>query len=320
MATYNGAKYIREQLDSFVAQTRLPDELIICDDGSSDETIEILNAFAEHSSLNVHVQRNPKNLGYAQNFNKALSLCTGDLIFLSDQDDVWFPTKIATITEAAETDFINQVFMNDAELTYEDLRPTELTKLGQIRKAGMLERTFVMGCCVAIKRRFLQDVLPIPEGYGSHDLWIVNMAQGLDRRRIIEKKLQYYRRHENNESLFIANNTKPINKLTYLCHQIASRVNGNSLYKLEQSSRKIDYLINKLKQIKSDKDIEYITIDEINKYLNVLICTKEATKMRLEILKMPRGSRIAQVTKMLIHGQYKFFYGAKSALSDILFD
>lgn len=94
MATYNGAKYLQEQLDSFVTQTRQPDELVVCDDGSSDATVEILRHFAAGAPFAVEIHENEVNLSHAKNFEKALSLCGGDVIFFSDQDEVWFPEKV----------------------------------------------------------------------------------------------------------------------------------------------------------------------------------------------------------------------------------
>ena len=90
MTAFNGAKYINEQLNSFASQTRLPDEVVVCDDISSDDTFEILDNFARSAPFKMIVVRNNKNLGYTKNFEKALSLCSGDLIFLSDQDDIWY--------------------------------------------------------------------------------------------------------------------------------------------------------------------------------------------------------------------------------------
>ena|SRR2546421_3140447 len=89
MCTYNGARHVREQLESFAAQTRLPaDELVICDDCSTDQTINILPDFGAGASFPVHIQVNKFNLGSTKNFEQAISFCHGDLIALSDQDDV----------------------------------------------------------------------------------------------------------------------------------------------------------------------------------------------------------------------------------------
>ena len=208
MATYNGATYLREQLESFITQTRQPDELIVCD----DDTLIILDEFKKVASFDVHIHVNKKNLGYAQNFNKALSFCSGDLVFLSDQDDVWFKDKIATITEIAEKDSRNEVFMNDAELTHENLTPTGITILSQHRSGGVSNDIFVLGCCAAVRGRFLKQILPVPVETYSHDCWIVTLADGLKRRCIIGETLQYYRRHGKNVSMSVTSKIQRLNK------------------------------------------------------------------------------------------------------------
>jgi glycosyltransferase involved in cell wall biosynthesis len=175
MATYNGAAFIEEQLQSFLYQTRQPDELIITDDGSTDKTLDIIRTFAERAPFKVWWDQNEQNLGYAGNFNKALRHTTGDLVFLSDQDDVWFPEKIDTLAQrASESSAL--VLMNNAVLTDANLNELGLTKLGQIRAAGLPNSYFVMGCCAAIKRDLLDLCLPVPKDYPAHDYWIVKFA------------------------------------------------------------------------------------------------------------------------------------------------
>jgi glycosyltransferase involved in cell wall biosynthesis len=97
LCTYNGTQYLQEQLDSIAAQTKLPDELVICDDRSSDNTVEIIKLFSSKVSFPVHLHINEINLRTIKNFEKAISLCTGDIIVLSDQDDVWKPCKTERI-------------------------------------------------------------------------------------------------------------------------------------------------------------------------------------------------------------------------------
>ena len=87
MGTYNGGPYLREQLDSIAAQTHLPDELVVCDDDSTDRTVAILEDFAATAPFPVRVYVNPKNLGTAKNFERAIGLATGEVIALADQDD-----------------------------------------------------------------------------------------------------------------------------------------------------------------------------------------------------------------------------------------
>lgn len=213
MTTYNGSEYLKQQLESFMNQSVLPHELIICDDMSTDDTLEIINEFKKKSPFEVKLFVNKCNLGYAANFNKSISHTSGDLIFLSDQDDVWFNNKIEVMLEHVICNQNYLLFMNDAELTDHNLSTTNLTKLGQIRSSGLNENDFVMGCCCCIKREFLDFTLPIPKGINAHDNWLVYIAIYLDIRSINNITLQYYRRHDNNESKFIANSTKKINKL-----------------------------------------------------------------------------------------------------------
>ena len=107
MATYNGARFIREQLDSLARQTVLPAELVITDDGSTDNTLEIVADFAARAPFPVRVERNPENLGFRANFMKAASLCTSDLIAFCDQDDIWLPHKIETCLELFDNDNVS---------------------------------------------------------------------------------------------------------------------------------------------------------------------------------------------------------------------
>ncbi|MES1192556.1 MAG: glycosyltransferase family 2 protein [Steroidobacter sp.] len=210
MATYNGADYIREQLESFVAQDRKPDELIVSDDGSLDSTKEIVEEFSSVAPFPVFFSQNKERLGYAGNFSQALMSVTGDIVFLSDQDDVWFPNKLSMIEKIFEENSGLMLIMNDAELVDGKLVTSGLTKLGQIRAAGLSELSFVMGCCIAIRRELLRLLVPIPKDRRSHDEWLVQFAYGLEVSKIVPIVLQYYRRHGHNESKFFINNTKKI--------------------------------------------------------------------------------------------------------------
>src|ERR1700760_33370 len=95
MATYNGGKYLGEQLRSLAEQTVLPDELVICDDQSSDSTAAVVESFAASSPFPVRFIRNEQRLGYYENFMKAAGLCTSEYIAFCDQDDVWLSEKLA---------------------------------------------------------------------------------------------------------------------------------------------------------------------------------------------------------------------------------
>jgi len=109
LCTYNGELYLREQLESIFKQTRLPDEIIVCDDCSVDSTLKILDEFRKIFPVPFKIYVSKKTLGVSKNFERAISLCTGDIIVLSDQDDVWMPETIKKVIE---------VFNNNKDCSY----------------------------------------------------------------------------------------------------------------------------------------------------------------------------------------------------------
>src|SRR5215510_9347897 len=127
LCTYNGAKYLPQLLDSYLAQSRLPDEVVVCDDRSQDETVAILDGFAARAPFSMRLLVNDQNIGSTKNFEKAISLCSGDIIFLSDQDDVWAPSKIEEMVRAFDADQAIGMVVSNAELVDETLRPLGVT-------------------------------------------------------------------------------------------------------------------------------------------------------------------------------------------------
>lgn len=117
LCTYNGARYIREQIESILNQTMPVDEIVVCDDGSSDDTISIIQQTQLSSTkTTVRLYQNESSLGVANNFQKAVNLCNGDIIFLSDQDDVWNPEKTMTIVDWFTKNPTKTVVITDASL------------------------------------------------------------------------------------------------------------------------------------------------------------------------------------------------------------
>ena len=162
MASYNGARFIAEQLDSFARQTRLPDELVVTDDCSNDGTPELIDEFAKRAPFPVHLHRNSKTLGVARNFGKALELCSGDLVFLSDQDDVWLVDKLACVEKHFRDNADIQVAINDAFLATASLEISQHTQRDNIRRTGGSDKLFITGCCSAHRKSWQELVLPIP--------------------------------------------------------------------------------------------------------------------------------------------------------------
>ncbi len=121
LASYNGESYIREQLDSIARQTRLPDELIIPDDASADSTEDIVFGFAQNAPFPVRFQRNNVRFGSTRNFESAIRACNGDIIFLCDQDDAWYPNKITVIEERFNNATSTGAIFTEADVVDQDL-------------------------------------------------------------------------------------------------------------------------------------------------------------------------------------------------------
>ncbi|MCL7945111.1 glycosyltransferase family 2 protein [Marinobacter sp. ATCH36] len=315
MATYNGARYLQAQLDSFISQTRQPDELIITDDCSIDETEAIVNEFAKTSPFTVEFYRNKKNLGYCGNFNAALMKTTGNLVFLCDQDDVWFPEKIEHMVDIAESNPRALVVMNDAALTDGELNEVGLTKIGQIRNAGLPLDRFVMGCCCAIRRELLDFCLPIPEGFRAHDSWLVKIADGLDAKLVDEKVLQYYRRHESNESQFIANRTTRVSRTSAFLHSSKKIFDPDTPLIEQRDIRQAKIFEAGIKNIGIDAPYAYQP--GLDKLLEV---TKNRTawmERRFEMRRMSMVPRYISVIRYFIDGGYGTTGGLKAFFRDL---
>lgn len=121
MCTYNGETYILEQLKSIINQTKQVDEIIICDDCSSDQTTTLVENALNNTSINYKLIKNEKNMGFKKNFYKVLSLCTGDIIFLCDQDDVWMENKVEAMYQKFEENKEALLVFSNGEVTDKDL-------------------------------------------------------------------------------------------------------------------------------------------------------------------------------------------------------
>jgi glycosyltransferase involved in cell wall biosynthesis len=218
MATYNGARFIREQLDSFAAQTLLPDELVVCDDGSTDATVDIVETFASKAPFSVKVYRNPEHLDFTRNFEKAFSLCSGDIVFFSDQDDVWFPRRIQKIVSEFAMCPNLMVIVNNQILTDAVLRSSGLTPLDHLKCIGKDSDGLVEGCATALRRSWGAVLFPMPLEASpfvlsrslSHDTWLHKFSRLLNLRSVIEEPLQFRRRTGSNATSWIASHARPI--------------------------------------------------------------------------------------------------------------
>jgi glycosyltransferase involved in cell wall biosynthesis len=198
LATYNGGRYLKEQLDSFAAQTVLPYEVVVGDDGSTDDTLAVLEEFARTAPFLMRIQRNPRNYGYSRNFCEIVERCEGDIIFLSDQDDYWLPDKLQRCADALQVPGALLV-THDARLADGALNPADATMFGQLRAMGASDPDALnYGCCMAFDR-FLAGFVAVPP-YDYHDMWLAVVARLMGGRVFIDEPLILYRRHGGNAS------------------------------------------------------------------------------------------------------------------------
>lgn len=313
MTTYNGAEYLREQLDSFLIQSQHPDELVVCDDGSTDGTIEILEAFRQHAPFDVHIYLNKINLGYIKNFEKAMSLCEGDIIFLCDQDDVWFSNKIAKMVSMMAMQPSIFVVQADMVLTDEKLHPTPFTQLGNILSIGQGADTFITGCGTAIRREWLGIALPIQSELCGHDNWIHRLAMALGVRVLLEEPLQFYRRHGENTSQWLASNPQKITALdSFLAHGFVDATAGwlQESERCKQTQKRILEVTEDLRKL-GLIERQSCAIANLGKKI-------EALDIRIKNMSVNRLWRFPLIIKMWMSGGYQYFSGLKSAVKDML--
>jgi glycosyltransferase involved in cell wall biosynthesis len=207
LCTYNGERYLPQQLASIAKQTRLPDELVVCDDRSTDRTVAMVREFAASAPYPVRIFENEHNLGFAANFERAIRLCEGNLIALSDQDDIWYPIRL----ERSEQEFAAHpqagLVFSDADVindSNELAGPTLWQRLGFAGKrehqllAGqyvvLAKHRFVTGATVMFRASLRDRFLPIGEGW-IHDEWIALIAAAFSDLRPIHQPLIRYRIH-----------------------------------------------------------------------------------------------------------------------------
>lgn len=318
MATYNGAQYIQQQLDSLRAQKRQPDELVVCDDCSSDETVEIVQSFKEKASFPVNIHVNEYNVGCVCNFGKAVSLCKGDLVFLSDQDDIWFSQKLERMRARFIGDDQLLVAINDAELVNDNGEPLGLTKSTQMRNLGLRADGMVTGCCTAFRREFTEVMLPMPVNFGNHDDWIHSLARLTGRRMFLPEVLQYYRRHDLNASNSITSRTKRLSPVDHVLERVRSTVTETvPEAKLLRHHAQLDALIARFTEcseiLEADLGVDASTQSAA---MDRMRFERDLIERRLDHLRKPRHKRIANVVGMWLQGGYQPFSGWKSALKD----
>jgi Glycosyltransferases involved in cell wall biogenesis len=212
VCTYNGEKYIKEQIQSILNQKRMPNEIVISDDNSSDDTLAIADSLLSSSGVTYKMIRNRNNVGITKNFEQAIKGCSGDIIFLSDQDDVWCDNKLLVMEKMfsenpdCTTAFCNGKITNSRlELTKADLWGNvdfhpELVGEGK-KYPGffnlLLKQSVVTGMTMAFRRQNICNFLPLSVNW-IHDGWIALIESQAGRVYPVNECLVLYRQHESN--------------------------------------------------------------------------------------------------------------------------
>lgn len=218
LCTYNGEKYLNEQLDSILQQTVPIDELIICDDKSTDGTLSILENFqSQHPDL-VKIYRNETNLGYVKNFENAIMHCSGDLIFLSDQDDIWYENKVETVVKTFADDQNLQVICHNVNLLADHLPETNYWKArnfspsrsnAEILEMTLLSGNIFPGMAMVLSREAKKKYFPLKKlnRLIIHDYELVIQSCNQNKFFALDVVLGDYRLHDNQNIGFQERNT-----------------------------------------------------------------------------------------------------------------
>ena len=205
IATYNGSNYVEEQILSILDQLTKKDEIILVDDCSNDNTLQIIKLIKDPR---IKIYKNKTNVGVSATFGRAISLAKGDVIFTSDQDDIWYPNKVRSIIDIFNNDKFLTLVITDAKII--DNNNLVLTE-SYFEKRGGFKSSFLsnmiknkyLGCTMAFKPNMRKYILPFPDKIPSHDMWIGLINSIYGKINFIDIPLIGYRRHGKNVSPII---------------------------------------------------------------------------------------------------------------------
>jgi len=320
MCTFNGGDYLQEQLVSIAKQTHLPDELVVCDDGSTDSTLQILDGFKKEAPFPVRIYCNKIRLGVTKNFEKAITLCEGEIIALCDQDDVWLPQKLGKIKDLFKKHLNAGYIFSNALVVDEKLNPLDFTlwdkflftetarkrfeRGHQNQVEILIHHNVVTGATMAFRKNIKDLILPIPEER-VHDEWIALLASAVGIRGIfVDEALIKYRLHDRQLIGIGIGSDKKVNLIKQF-----KRVYNNT--KPEFYKNQAEHLI----YISDQLNLTNKATKETNKLLEEKIAHLQ---VRQWLHGHSRWKRPSRVLKELISGHYhRLSNGWKSVMKDL---
>lgn len=312
MCAFNGSRFLPAQLQSIAAQERQPDELVVCDDGSSDGSHDLVREYAARVPFPVRLVVNNESLGVTKNFEKAISLCEGSIIALADQDDVWYPEKLKRLELSFTTSNATLAAFSDADLIDEESRRLNARLWGsfsfgrreqrKFRNHGavriLAKRNVVTGATLAFRKQCLEVLAPL---YDVHDAWMAFLLAASGYFEAIPEPLMQYRRHPHQQ----------IGPGAVTWQERLARIKriDTSFYRKElEHSRKLH-----------DRIVKYRTSLECGDQAEREIKNKCTHLERRVTLSPTRLARVADVLRETVNGDYRrYSAGWKSAAKDLI--
>lgn len=311
MATYNGGEYLKQQLDSFIKQSLQPNELIVSDDNSIDDTVKILKRYKKTAPFDVVIIENDVNVGYARNFEKAILASTGNLIYLCDQDDIWYPNKIQDLKKITRIYPEKDLFIHDTDIADSNANKMGFTKLDQLLKLNLSYDMMAMGTCMVVRRNLIEVLTPFPERLKSHDNWINEIARLLKVRMLIEKSFQLYRIHSTNTSSFIGNKTKKQNFLKHLIYRVTNRMSP------KESVRKRKELFDLIENVVDEVEKKY-SLEKKEIFTHKLSNEKNILEKRLKNFDNNFINRVGYFSEIIINKNYRLYGNFFTCINDLV--
>lgn len=319
ICTYQGARWVEDQLRSLLEQTRLPDEVVVSDDGSTDGTLEIVRDLVEGSAVSVRMLQNPGPRGYRRNFERAVEACTGDIIFLADQDDVWLRDKIASMLPSFAEEKVAIVHC-DAVLADAELRGGGETVFGRhpglrpgaARVPPAVRRGLgIPGCTMALRASLVGSLVPFSELWG-HDLWISLVGGALGDVVPVPRPLMLYRRHPPGAG-----------PSRYLDAGPGGRAREGMRRRhpedYERDARKWREVVERLESLRAAITADDPRRPRIEEFLREYRRRADLARFRSEMRGRPRHQRIAPVARRVAVGDYRrYLRPVASPLKDVL--
>jgi len=324
LCSYNGGRFIHAQLSSILGQTQLPDEVVICDDNSTDKTIEIIRRTMSDFGGEFKLVQNGETLGYARNFEKCISLCSGEIIFLSDQDDVWLPEKIAKTNEAMSRSPDTGMIFSDGKVLNDDLEDSGYTIYGrhgipeleqhQIVSSMLKRDVWIKGCTMAVRSELRKYLFPVCAGLWGHDWWMAFVSAVISRITFLDEPLMLYRRHPSTSGADPYLSKGVFRTIRRHGKKFLSAPDDTEYRRWDEMAAHLEAISG----VANDKEADWEEI--LQSGIEMVKKRRRFEKYRIELrLKNPLF-RILPATKLFLSGRYgNYGYKLKSYLKDLVY-